>query len=336
MYIKLKSKNQIRFDSFKAYRNYKKLLTDYLNKIHPDAIISGNDSQVSDRVMFSWCKKKKIPYIVLQPSFIDNVLPERFGFTKKAKYVLINKILGIPKYRKFDIYGNESQKSYLFLWGKYFIPNPKRKRMLIIGNPAFDELFRSFPPERNAKKKVIICTQPFLDLIFGQETEKRALDIYLKAIKAKPEIEFYIKIHPRENIEKYLKIFPKSKFPNTTVCKNQDLYELFKRCSVQISVFSFTSFEAAAMGIPIIIVIPHKNPKFPDDFKGEIEIRVTQVDEIVNALNLALTDKYWNEFLKKREEYFRKRINFTDGKNAKRITDIIRKIINKQSIKENY
>ncbi len=336
LYIKLRPKKQIRFDSFKSYRNYKKLLIKYLNKIHPDAIISGNDSQVSDRVMFSWCKKKKVPFIVLQPSFIGSVLPERFGLIKKVKYVLINKILGIPKYRKFDIYGNESQKSYLFLWGKYFIQNPKRKRMIIIGNPAFDELFKSFPPERKIKKKVIICTQPYLDLIFGKGTEKKTMDIYLEAIKSKLEVEFYIKIHPRENMEKYLKIFPKSKYPNVIVCKNQDLYGLFRVCSVQISVFSFTSFEAAAMGLPIIIVIPHKNPKFPDDFKGEIEIRVTQVEEIVNAIKLSLTEEYWNEFLKKREKYFRKRINFTDGKNAKRIAGLIKKIIKKQSIKEIY
>ena len=333
-YIKLKSKKQIRFDSFKSYRNYKKLLTKYLDKIYPDAIISGNDSQVSDRVMFSWCKKKKVPFIILQPSFIDGTLPIRFGLLQKVKYVLVNKILGIPKYRKINIYGNESQKSCLFLWGKYFIPNPKRKRMNIIGNPAFDELFRSFPPERPVKKKAIICTQPYLDLIFGNDTEKKVLEIYLEAIKSKPELEFYVKIHPREKIEKYLKIFPKSKFPNVLVCKNRDLYELFKLCSVQISVYSFTSFEAVAMGVPIIILMPHKNVKFPDHFKGEVEVKVKKIDEIRSAIDLTLSEEYWNEFLKKREKYFRKRINFTDGKNAKRIAEVIKRIIKKQSFRE--
>ena len=145
-------------------RNYKKILTKYLNKIHPDAIISGSDLRVSDRVMFSWCKKKKVPSVILQPSFLEGAYPERHGFKKITKYFVINKILGIPIHRKFNIYGNESQRSYLFLWGKYFIRNPNRKRMIFTGNPVFDRFFRNvITPERQFKKKLLICTQPTLD-----------------------------------------------------------------------------------------------------------------------------------------------------------------------------
>ena len=334
-YIKLKPKKDIQFNSFKSYRIYKKLLIKYLNKIHPDAIISGSDLRVSDRVMFSWCKRNKVPFVILQPSFLEGAFPERHGFKKITKYFLINKILGIPIHRKFNIYGNESQRSYLFLWGKYFIRNPKRKRMIYTGNPVFDRFFRNvIPPERNLKKKVLICTQPSLDLIYGKNAIKKVHRIYIEAIESKPEVEFYIKLHPRENFEKYSKIFPKSKFSNVTVCKNRDLYELFKLCAVQISVFSFTSIEAAAMGLPIILLTLHKKAKFPDHFKGKIEIRVSSVDEIVNAINLALSEEYWNEFLVKREKYFKKIFKFTDGKNAKRIATVIKRIIKKQSYKE--
>ncbi len=334
VYIKLKPKKKIKFDSLKSYRIYKKLLTTYLDKIHPDAIISGSDLHLSDRVLFSWCKKNRAPFIILQPSFLEGAFPERYGFKKITKYVLINKILGIPRHRKFNKYGNESQKSYLFLWGKYFIQNPKRKRMIITGNPVFGNLFRNLSHERDLKKKIIICTQGGLDLIFGPNTQEKVQDIYLKAIKSKPEIEFYIKVHPRESIEKYQDLFPKSKFPNVYVCQNRDLYELFKLCDLQISVSSFTSIEAAAMGLPIIILMTHKNVRFPDHFKGEIEIRVSDIDEIVNAINLALSEEYWNEFLVKREKYFKKIFKFTDGKNAKRIATVIKRIIKKQSFKE--
>ena len=335
VYIKLKPKKDIQFNSFKSYRIYKKLLTKYLNKIHPDAIISGSDLRVSDRVMFSWCKKNRVPSIILQPAFLEGAFPERYGFKKITKYFLINKILGIPLHRKFNIYGNESQKSYLFLWGKYFIRDPKRKRMIFTGNPDFDRFFISVsPPKRKFKKKVLICTQPNLDLIYGQNAQKKVHNIYIEAIKSKPEIEFYIKLHPRENIEKYSKIFPKSKFPNVKVCKNRDLYELFKLCAVQISVFSFTSIEAAAMGLPIILLMLHKKTKFPDHFREEIEIRISEVDEIVKAINLALSEEYWSEFLVKREKYFKKIFSFTDGKNAKRIATVIKRIIKKQCYKE--
>ena len=307
----------------------------YLNKIHPDAIISGSDLRVSDRVLFSWSKKNRVPFIILQPSFLEGAFPERYGLKKITKYFLINKIFGIPLHRKFNLYGNESQKSYLFLWGKHFIQNPNRNRMIITGNPVFDKFFKSvIPLDRKVKKKVLICTQPSLDLIYGQNTQKKVNDIYIEAIKSKPGIEFYIKVHPREDIENYTKIFPRSRFPNVKVCKNIDLYELFKLCAVQISVSSYTSIEAAAMGLPVIILIPQKKTKFPDHFKGEIEIRVSEVDEIESAINLALSEEYWNKFLVKRERYFKKIFNFTDGKNAKRIATVIKRIIRKQPFKD--
>ena len=190
---------------FKSYREYKKILNRYLNRIDPDAIICNSDIRLSDRVLFSWCKKKKIPFIILQPTFIEGGFPEKYGFRKLAKYILINKILDIPMYRKYNIYGNESQKSYLFLWGRYFINNPKRKRMIIAGNPAFDKLFNNFSIDKKLNERVLICTQPFLNLIFGQNAREKFNDICIEAIKSKPEIQFYIKIHPREAKEEYEK-----------------------------------------------------------------------------------------------------------------------------------
>lgn len=336
IYIKTPRLKQFKFtglkSGFKSYIEYKKILKKYLNKISPNAIISNSDMRISDRALISWCKKNKVPFIILQPTFLEGGLPERYGFIKLAKYIIINKILGIPIYRKSNIYGNESQKSYLFLWGKYFIKNPKRKRMIIAGNAAFDKLFNSFSIERSIKKKVLICTQPFLDLIFGENSQNKVNNIYLEAIKSKPDIEFYIKVHPREAIEDYEKIFSKSKFPNAKVVKNQDLYELFNLCDIQISVFSFTSVEAAAMGLPIIILMLHKDVKFPDHFREEIEIRVTKVEEIVNAINLALSEEYWMIFLKKREKYFKKMLSSTDGKSANRVAEIIRNILKEHSV----
>lgn len=47
--------------------------------------------------------------------------PEKFGLKKIIQYLKINKGFGLPVFRKRNLYGNESQKSYLFLWSKYFI-----------------------------------------------------------------------------------------------------------------------------------------------------------------------------------------------------------------------
>jgi len=326
IYIKMRTKKEIRFDSLKSYGNYKKSLTEYLYKINPDAIISGSDLAVSDRVMFSWCNKKNIPFIILQPSFIEG-FPEKYGLKKIIKYIIINKIFGLPVFRKHNLYGNECQKSYLFLWSKYFIKNPKRKNLFILGNPAFDRLFKNFSIERKLKNTILICTENLPLHVFGKQIIDKVNNIILKAVISKPEITFYIKVHPREPIEKYKKIFPKSKFPNVIVVKNQDLYELFNLSDIQISVASFTSFEAAAVGLPIITIRPDNNIKVFDHFKQEIDIRVTDTEEIVDAINLSLSDKYWNRFLVKREKYFRKMLYSIDAQSSKRVAAAIRKLI---------
>ena len=306
------------------YINYKKSLTNYLYKINPNLIITSSDMATSHRVMFSWCKRNKVPYIILQPSFIEGI-PQKYGLIKRAKHLVVNKVFGLPVYRKQSLYGNESQKSFLFIWGKYFINNPNRKNMFILGNPAFDALFNNFNTKREIKKKILICTES-LDF-FGKEIFNKVNDIYLEAIKSKPDLTFYVKVHPREAIEKYETIFPKSKFPNVKVVKNIDLYELFNLCDIQLSVASFSSIEAAALGIPIIIVRPHNTMKILDHFRKEIDIRVTKEEEIVDALNFALSDEYWYQFLDKRKKYFEKLLYSTDGQSAKRVAEVIKGLI---------
>lgn len=327
-YIKMRPKNEIMFTNLIFFIRYKKLLTEYLYKINPDAIISGSDMSLSDRVMFSWCKKKHVPFIILQPSFIEG-FTEKYTLKYFMKYIIINKILNVPVFRKQYYYGNESEKSFLFLWSENFVYNPKRKNTFTLGNPAFDILFKKFSTERKLKKAIIICSDYLPSYILGNKIIDQINNIYLKAITSKPEITFYFKPHPREPLENYHNLFPKNKFPNVKIVENQDLYELFKLSDAQISVISFTSFEAAAMGLPVITIRPENKLKQYDFFRQEIDIRVTSEDEIVEAIDLCLSDEYWDLFIEKREEYFKKMLSTTDSQSSKRVANVIRQIITK-------
>lgn len=332
LYIKIKPKKEIRLVSLNGFRKYKKVLYEYLNKINPSAIISGSDLSGSDRILFLWCKRNKIPFIIIQPSFIS-AFPAKYGLIRNIKSIIINDILGLPVYQKQDVYGNESQKSYLFLWGKYFISNPKRKNLYILGNPAFDKLFKNFSPERRIKNSILICTDNLPAHIVGEKYLNLVNQTFQKAFESKPEISFYFKVHPRESIEKYKKLFPKDKFPNVEIVKNRDIYELISLSDIQISVASYTSFEAAAMGLPIITIRPDENINVFDQFKREIDIRVKNPEEIVNAINLCLSDKYWDDFLEKREIYFKKRLYSMDGQSSKRVASTIKNLIREKSKK---
>ncbi|MEE9379250.1 MAG: hypothetical protein V3V33_14600 [Candidatus Lokiarchaeia archaeon] len=329
LYIKLKK--EIRLESLNNFRKYKKKIFEYLYKINPNAIISGSDLSGSDRILFLWCRRNKIPFIIIQPSFIS-AFPAKYGLVRNFKYIIVNRIFNLPVYQKQDIFGNESQKSHLFLWGEYFISNPKRKNCYILGNPAFDKLFKSFSPERKIKNSILICTDNLPAHIVGEKYLKLVNQTFQKAFGSKPEILFYFKVHPRESIEKYKKLFPKDKFLNVEIIKDRDIYELINLSDIQISVASYTSFEAAAMGVPIITIRPDENINVFDQFKREIDIRVNNPDEIVDAINLCLSDKYWDDFVKKREKYFKSRLYSTDCQSSRRVASTIKKLIRKKCI----
>ncbi|MFX1384259.1 MAG: hypothetical protein ACFFBP_17625 [Promethearchaeota archaeon] len=320
--------------TFKVYYRYKRIIYNYLDKIKPKAIISCSDMSLSDRILSSWCKKKKIPFIIIQPSFIDSSFLHKKSITEMIRYYVVNKLLKLHKYRKQHLFGNEAQWTYLLLWSKYFIENPYRKNMFFIGNPVFDKLFNEFSPQRTRNNNIIICTQE-IDLLFGEKVNQKVMDIYKKAIKSKPDIIFYIKLHPRESIEKYALIFKKHEYPNVRIVKNQDLYDLFRKCDLQISVFSFTSFEAAAMGLPIILINPNNSIKILDHFRGEININISDVTEICEAIDIALSEEYWEKFLKKREKYFQKMVLSLDGKSSERASNQIKNLITRKKSRRN-
>jgi hypothetical protein len=310
---------------YQAFRKWKREIISYLNQISPQAVVSCSDQSMSDKIISSWCRKNNKEFIVFQPSFISGMYYKKYGFNHKIKYFIFNKLLNIPRFRKQHLFGNEDQWTHLFLWSQYFIENPKRRNMHFVGNPAFDAIFNQFIVEKTIKNNVLICTQN-IEAMVGKKAFDQVIDMYIQAINAKPDLTFYIKVHPRELIEKYESLFPKDDFPNTKVVQKENLYDLFRICDVQISVSSYTSFEAVASGLPIIIVNPRNIFDFIDHFREEIEIKVTKENEIVKAIDLVRSENYWQEFIKKREKYLKIMVYSTDGLSGKRAADKIKEI----------
>jgi len=319
--------NSVQKKTSKYYMNLRNYIFNYLAKINPAAVISCGDMDLMGRMLSAWCIKNKKPYIIIQPCFIDIPIRDHRGLKRMAYYFIFNKILQIPRYRKQEKYfGNESQKTHLFLWSKYFIEDTKRKNISIVGNLVFDPLFKKFSSKRKIKNAVLICTQP-LEILFNSENIEHINKIYHKAISDNPQLTFYIKIHPRESIEKYKEKFSIEKYPNVILTQEHGLYDLFEKSDVQISTSSYTTFEAAAFGIPVITISPFEKPVFMDHYRGEIEIRVTDINEISNSIEKALSDDYWEQFLGRREKYFSKMVYSTDGNSSERAADVIRNLI---------
>lgn len=323
------------------YKNYQKKILAKLELIKPKAIISCSDMTLSDRIISSWCLNNNVPFIIIQPavlggehSFGEKSLG-RYSLKHQAKRVILKRFIGVPLLRRQHLFGNESQRTHLLFWSEYFVRNPDRKKTTFVGNPAYDELFKKFQNNnsRTLKNNILICTQD-IEQYYGQEKVEQIIDMYKKAITSNPELGFYIKVHPRESIQKYKNIFNENDFPNIKIVKDHNLHDLFEICDIQISFASTTSIEAVIFGLPIIIINPDNSFKLVDHFRGEIDIRVTNVNSMPKAIATALSNDYWEIFLRRREKFIQKMFHSADGRSGERAAIKIRELISQDGIDE--
>jgi hypothetical protein len=319
------------FRTASAVRKYKASINEFLSNKKPKAVISSSDLSINDKIAAAWCRQNNVPFLIIQPAFLEGVVAgsnrSKVTFPRLILYYVFNKILGAPIFLRHNIYGNEAQWGHLLLWGDYFKLDRKRKHTYIVGNPVFDKFFNDFSDKKPTANQIVFCTQE-IDKIFGRELFDKVNRILLHAIQELPEFTFYIKVHPREDIEKYENVFSQSKYPNLKVVKTYNLYQLFKESALQISVMSFTSMEAAALGIPIItIAFPEFYENNVDHFRGEIDLRVTDIQEIKKQITYAVSAEYWEEFLQRREKYFNQIMHSMDGKSSERAAKSIISII---------
>ena len=228
-----------------CFRAFRIRLEKKLDMLNPDAIITVTDmGGYINRMCNIWAWKNNVPFIIIQPSFLEGA-PHNIKTKLKNQlcYLLFNKLLNIPVFQRQHFFGNERPENYLFLWGDAFKKCYKglkiEKNIFITGNPAFDPIIKGESIEKrdadigidipNDKPIVIICTQ-ILDGLIEEKALREIEDLYRTVIKENPDLYFVVKIHPRQDLDKYSKNFDDIPKSNFTIVKNIDLYHA---CSVK-------------------------------------------------------------------------------------------------------
>ena len=323
----------------------KPILNKQLNELAPDAIVTtGDGGTCINRYCNIWAQKNKVPFIVIQPSFIADPREKQRTCKERFGHLFFNTLLRIPLSPGQKAFGCEQPGNYLFLWGEFFknfyqgleIEN----NIYITGNPAFDRIFSARSEDKptkdidlnipDEKKVVLICTQP-LDRLLNEEIFASTNKMYRFIIEQNPGLFFIIKVHPREQPRKYDEIFKGLKTKNFTVTGKLDLHTLLRIADVQISVSSFSSFEAVVFGVPIILVNPSRQITFPDYFNSRIELTTYTPEELDKNLKKSITREYIEEFETKREKYLKSRLSYLDDKSSQRTVEIIEQIAKKNS-----
>lgn len=325
---------------FKAFRIR---LEQQLDMLNPDAIVTATDmGGYINRMCNLWAERNNVHFIIIQPSFLEaDLISNKIKNKSKNQlcYLLFNKLLNIPVFRRQNYFGNERPKNYLFLWGESFKNRYKglkiEKNIYITGNPAFDPLFEGesigkggnnigieIPKDRPI---AIICTQ-ILEGLIDEKDIREVENLYRTVIKDNPNLYFIVKVHPRQDLEKYNKIFDDIAKNNFVIVKNMDLYSLFGCADVHVSVSSYSSFEAVIFGIPIVL-IKRDLITFFDHFNNKIELRANTSKELSAHLRRCITVEYKEEFKMKREKYLGSKLGYLDSKSGERVVKGIEEIM---------
>jgi hypothetical protein len=126
---------------------FRKQILNFLDTKKPAAVISLSDLSIGDRIIFSWCKRKNVPFIILQPSVVEAKIESyrELSVKRLLRYVLFNVFLSSPLYSRQNLYANEAKKvtSYSGVNIYYWI-EPEKECILsaILLLISFSRIFR--------------------------------------------------------------------------------------------------------------------------------------------------------------------------------------------------
>jgi len=313
-----------------AFQIFKQRLYTQLEKFKPDIIIVSTDMGGNiNRMINNWAEKNNIPFIVIQTAFLGSAkYNTKDAMRNKLGYLLFNKILDIPLFRRQEMYGCEKKSNYLFLWGTDFKKMYKgtciEKNIRLVGNPVFDNIQQRINTIIFDKKIALLCPSMFSGVI-SKSNEIKIRKMYQDVIKQNPNVHFIVKVHPRETMEQYDELL-KNCGDNFWITKNADLYDLLSIADVQISLASYTSFEALVAGVPVILLGTHML-QFPfDQFNHKAAFKVNSIEEFNWALTRCLNKKYIRQFRKLRVNYLSTKLKYL-GSSAEHIIDELEMIV---------
>ena len=152
---------------------------------------------------------------------------------------------------------------------------------------------------------------------------------YIEAQHQSIPIYSFIDLDVLHDYEFYKKN-PNSDKCNYRIVKDIDLHDLYQITDVQVSILSYSSFEAVVLGVPIVLVNPDNRLKLFDYFDSEIALSANTADELSAHLKRCLTDEYIEEFRTKRKKYLESRLDYLDGRSGKRVVEKVEEIIGKK------
>ena len=287
----------------------------------PSAVIVLSEMGFQEQILIHVAKKFQASVILLQHGL---------NFDDKAAFE-VNQFLGVIP--------NHSDK--IAVWGavdKQYLKECKipLKKIQVIGNPYFDELFEEHNQTLDENKRFVLLAAQSPNVgSFVIDAQAKTMEKYLESIRTicntvlKADKELIIKLHP-DPAELDITSFVQKIDPNIQVIKTGSISDLIRSCDVLVTIdISTVTLEAQISEKPVISVSV-KNYNIGDDncsfFKSKSCIR-TEIQNFEMNFNRLLQDqefkretinrgkKYVNNYLSNKGNASQKLIEFSIKQN---------------------
>ncbi|MBN2638859.1 MAG: hypothetical protein JXR65_07215 [Bacteroidales bacterium] len=314
-----------------------------LNEISPNLILSTGGNTINI-MCNSWARKHNIPFVILQPSFLEFKKQSVFFIIKnKILNLVFSIILGSPINVESRLFGDGSLGNYLFVWSEHtkqrYSDTRLKNRTFVTGNPLHNLYQANYNDKVNwekigckpiiNKKIVTICPQTLdrFSHIISKKDADEINNIYFHLIDNHPELFFIVKTHPiqNEDYDFYKEFLSRITHDNYFISQEADLNSVYQISDLQISFSSTTSFDAVIQNVPIVLIKPHLL-QISDYFNGTIELTASNYSEANKMVEYGLTEEYKEVFKLKRERYLKMHGLF-DSKSTERVVNKIQEIL---------
>lgn len=309
-----------------------------LTAMKPAMIVLTTDLTLMSRICHQWARRNQVPIILIQPSFFTS-RPVHRNWKSKLLYEVVNKLLGVPYFRKQPNWGMENQSAHLLVWGERTqqMFQGREGPLQITGNPLHDELAASIENHRKQMEVNWASEKPLLITFFTANVEQfmedREQEIYHHLLREicmpSDQYQIQLKIHPREKVAKYKAILGEAGSVVTYITGNS-IEEVYQQTDVHLSVMSSTAVNALILGVPVLFMNPCGNTYFRDAISflsPNTYLGANSVEQFHERLTEIRTPGFLSDFWKQSDHALEASVHKVDGNANQRVLTAIGQVL---------
>ncbi|HDS08623.1 MAG TPA: hypothetical protein ENN73_00220 [Firmicutes bacterium] len=329
-------------------RLLRSILKNALKKENPDGVLIGNDNIRSLRFIIQICRELKITTFLIQDGLI---VPGKIQITESETFSKRFELV-FGQYPEPCFYGGGGA-DHIFVWGKsvksgLIRNNIDPNKIHVVGNTKINSLIRITDRDNTAYLKsiglpvnkpfILFATTPLKPNGPGTVQElKNTISVITGNLDSFPQLNFVIKIHPRESLDLYRDLIPPVFRSKLFLFKDEDIYHLIKGCEIIMTEASTAALEAMVLGKKVVLLNLNRRELSQYSvetvyLKNNVVLYIDNPGDYSNIIKKALSNQDIPEIREARAGFLRDNLVLGSENAAEKIIQIIDSVLWKQKI----